>query len=127
MSGFYKGKKNKLKIGQKVRALPSLVKWHASHLSWSLGLAITEDGAYDKGQREIPLESMENVYVWSGAYLSGKMPTGVVDRYGAPDNDDGIDRNNVYVEFTFKTGLGNIKYGTYVHERDVTLATKKSK
>jgi hypothetical protein len=121
-----KGKKNKLKVGQKVVAKQRLVDWTASHLCWCVGKLVKDDSAYDKGQTEIPLESLDYVYMWSGAKLSGKMPTGVVTHYGMADNDDRIDRKNVYIEFTFKTGLGNLKYGCYVHEKDLELIKAKS-
>ena len=31
-----KGKKNKLRVGDKVRAKPSWVDWHSSHIAWLL-------------------------------------------------------------------------------------------
>ena len=122
-----KGKYNRLKIGQKVRAKKELIDWHASHLCWSYSRLMNGTDGYMDGDREIEVADLPKVYVWSFAKLSKKIPTGVVKHYGAGDNDDGVDRKNVWVEFTFKTELGAIPYGTYVSEKDVTLNKKRKK
>ena len=48
-----KGKLNKLKVGQRVRAKPSLVDWFSNHLSWSYGRCLPGDESYSKGEKEI--------------------------------------------------------------------------
>lgn len=121
---YPKGKRNKLKLGDRVKAKQSLVDWCSSHLSWSYGRK-TNDPAYSKDEKEISVEDLSSVYLWSLAKLGNKMPRGAVDHYGASDNDEGVDRNNVYINFTFKTELGNMEYGAYVHEKDLELVKRK--
>ena len=121
-----KGKKNKLKIGQKVKAKQNLVDWFSSHFSWSYGKKIQNDDSYGEGEKEIGTEDLPKLYIWSWAKLSRKSPVGVVMHYGAEDNDEGIDRKNVCVEFTLRTGFGNIVDGVYVYEKDL-VAVKKTK
>lgn len=124
-----KGRLNKLKVGQRVRAKPSLVDWFSSHLCFSYSRCLPSDEGYNKGEREIAVEDLDMIYVWSRAKLSGKMPTGVVSHYGGEDlNEDGkeyANRKCVWVDFTFRTELGYIKDGTYVSERDLELVKKK--
>lgn len=114
-----KGKKNKLKIGQKVKALPNLVDWHARRLSWSYGKKVSDDQSYNEGEKEISLENLRDVYFWTFSYLSGKMPKGVIDHYGSEGNDDGIDRKSVWVVFTLKTKFGKIVHETFVDEKNL--------
>jgi hypothetical protein len=49
--------------------------------------------------------------------------------YGASDytekNGKKLDRNNVYVNFTFNTELGKYEYATYVNEENVVLKKEK--
>ena len=113
-----KGKKNKLKVGDKVRAKKTWVDWHSSNIAW-LFAALREDG-----EREIREQDLSQVYFLCSAKLSGKMPTGVISRYGADDNDDNISRKNVYVTFTLNTELGDIQYSCYVAEKDLELIKK---
>ena len=124
---FSKGKKNRLKVGQKVVARPKLVDWNASHLSWCAGKPVRGDSSYNDGQLEIGPEELSFVYIWTNAKLSGKMPVGVVTHYGADDdtkNSKGekiVGRKNVFVEFKVRTSFGNLKYGCYVPETDLVL------
>ncbi len=120
-----KGKLNRIKVGQKVRAKPSLVDWFASHLSWSYGRKPIDASAYGIAQNEIGVQDLGKVYAWSGAKLGKEMPVGVVEYYGQRDNDQGIDRNNVFVTFTFKTQLGSIIDKIYVNEKDLVVIRKK--
>lgn len=117
-----KGKKNKLKVGQKVKAKPSLIHWHATHLCWSLSTPAPNNSGYDKNDREIEEDNLKDVYVWSRAKLSGEMPFGIVSHYGSEDE---FGKKPVWVEFTFKTELGNIPLGTYVEEKYLVLTSKK--
>jgi len=121
-----KGKKNKFNVDQKVMAKQSLIDWHSSYLCWSYGRKAPENAGYGEGEKEIDVEDLPKVYIWSLYRLSGKTLSGVVSHYGARDNEEGVDRKNVWVIFTFKTELGNIKYGTYVHEKDL-MRVKKAK
>lgn len=121
-----KGKRNRFKIGQSVVSKPRLVDWHATHLSWCAGAPVRDDSAYDVGQKEIRVEDLNFVYLWTWAKLSGKMPTGKVKHYGASDdtkdkNGNRLDRKNVFVEFKVRTSFGNVKYECYVNEPDLTL------
>ena len=122
-----RGKKNKLNIGDKVRAKPQWAEWHCKYLSWSFGKRVSGDLSYCEGEKEIPLEDMDKVYAFTNAYLGGKMPLGIVSHYGARDNDNKVDRKNVYVNFTFDTELGKIEYGCYVNEKDLDFLKIKSK
>jgi hypothetical protein len=119
-----KGKKNRLELNQKVRAKQSLVDWISEHLSWSYGRHVQES-AYSPGEKEIPLESLRDVYLWALAKLSGNNPVGSIEGYGSRDNDEGVDRNNVFVNFTFNTELGKIQYMTFVREKDLIKIVKK--
>lgn len=122
-----KGKKNKLKVGQKVRARSSLVDWYSSHLVWSYSRAPKNSDGYTDGEKEIDVSDLPKIYAWARARLMNKMPVGVVTHYGAHDNDDKIDRKNVGVVFTFKTEMGNITYNTYVQEKDLETVVKRGK
>jgi hypothetical protein len=124
MNHELKGKKNKLKIGDTVRAKPSWVDWHSSRISWLFGKRVENDGSYLENEKEIPLESLSEAHFLTYSKLSGKMPTGIISRYGADDNDDNISRKNVYVTFTLNTELGDIQYSCYVAEKDLELIKK---
>lgn len=119
---YQKGKLNKFKIGQVVKAKQALVDWIANHLVWLYSTQVKNDSQ----EREFLSENMEYVYIWLDAQLRGYLPVGKVCGYGAKDNDDNIDRNNLQIIFTFRTKLGNIEYSTFVHEKDLILV-KKSK
>lgn len=125
------GNLNKLKIGQKVRATPRLVDWFSSHFSWAYGSTPPENTGYCEGEKEIRVENMNSLFIWSWAKLSGKMPTGVVTHYGAEDWDEKskkhVNRKCVWVVFTLRTGFGNVTNGTYVSELDLVALPKKSK
>jgi hypothetical protein len=124
------GKKNKLKVGQKVRALPQLVDWFASHLTWSYGKKASGKDGYGEGEREIRVEDLPQVYVWIHSKLSKKMPIGIVSHFGNSDYSQKsgkplAGRKCVWIDFKFKTELGEATYGTYVSERDLVLVKKK--
>jgi len=124
MGDHKKGKRNKLRVGDKVRAKQTWVDWHSSRISWLFGKRVENDGSYLKNEKEIPLESLSEAHFLTYSKLSGKMPTGVISRYGADDNDDNISRKNVYVTFTLDTELGDIQYSCYVAEKDLELIKK---
>jgi hypothetical protein len=123
MSSVKKGKANKLKIGQKVEASPHLVDWYSGHLSWLFGQDKNGKDGYNKGEKEILEESLRDVYAWSNAKLGGLMPHGIVSHYGDYDCDiktgKTLKRKNVYVDFIFKTEIGDIEYGAYFSESDL--------
>lgn len=121
-----KGKKNKLKIGQKVRAKKDLVDWYSSHFCWSYDKKILNDRSYCEGEKEICLENLPALYIWSWAKLSGQMPEGVITHYGADDNNEGINRKNVWIVFTLKSGFGYVTDGCYVSEKSL-VSIKKPK
>jgi hypothetical protein len=114
-----RGKRNKFKITDKVRAKQTWVDWHSSHIAWLFAAKVE-----DSDEREIREQDLPSVYFLCNAKLGRKMPTGVVSRYGADDNDDNISRKNVYVTFTLDTELGDIQYSTYVAEKDLELIKK---
>lgn len=120
-----RGKRNKLKIGDKVISTKEDVDWNASHLCWSFGRDASSKEGYSEGEREFGIEDLRIVgsHIWY--MLSNKQPRGTVLGFGAKDNDNGIDRNNVYVEFDFKTPFGNFKYGAYKHERKHVVKLEK--
>jgi hypothetical protein len=125
-----KGKRNRLRVGQKVEAKQQMVDWHASHLSWCAGKPVHGDSAYDIGQKEVRIEDLSFVYIWTFAKLSGKMPTGTVVRYGALDDtydEDGkiLDRKNVFVEFKVRTAFGVLKYSCYSYESELKKIVNK--
>ncbi len=122
MNHDLKGKKNQMKIGDKVRAKSTWVDWHASNIAWLFC------APNDKGEKEIRNENLSEVYFLLNAKLGNKRPTGVISRYGCFDNDDDIDRKNVFVTFTLDTEFGDVQYSCYVHEKDVEVIKKaKSK
>jgi hypothetical protein len=113
---YKKGKKNKLKVEDKVQAKPELVKWYVEHLN-ELNLV--------PGHTELMEKDYGDVANWLSHYLTKKMPVGKVLAYGAADIEpskedpnkwvDAKDLNNVYVEFKMRYG----KYRTYVSERSL--------
>ena len=121
-----KGKRNKIRIGQKVRAKKSLIDWYAHRLYWLFG-RVTDNEAYTKGEMEVSQQDLDKIYALTWAKLGNKTPSGVVAHYGCPDNDDGVDRKNLWVNFIFKTELGDIEYGTYIHEENVVALSKRKK
>ena len=122
-----RGKKNRVKIGQLVTAKKSIVDWYTDHLSWSYGRPPLDPSGYSPDQREIHAQDLPSVYFWVLVRLSGKMPTGVVTGYGARDNGDGVDRNNLWVDFVFETELGKFVEPTCVEEKSVVLVKSKSR
>ena len=128
-----KGRLNKIKIGQKVKARQRLVDWYSSHLVWGFGHPVNDDPSYVSGEKEIRNESLARVYSWTLAKLSGKMPTGIVTHYGADGDWDDKKKENirgrkcVWVEFTFKTELGDLNYGSYVSEKDLEAIKNKKR
>lgn len=125
-----KGKLNKLKVGQKVQAKPSLVDWYANHLTFCYGKRVSPDDS-GSDEKEIPSESLEKVFIWSRAKLGNLMPKGAVSHFGSEDWSDKlqrhINRKCVWVDFTFFTELGIIKEGIYVSEKNVVALPKKKK
>lgn len=124
---FPKGKKNRISVDNKVLAKQSLVDWHASHLSWSYGRLVENDNAYGKEEKEISLQDLPSVYFWVYAKVNNKIPVGRVLGFGDIDNNKGIDRNCVYVEFELKTEFGNIVETIYVDEDNISKKKKNKK
>jgi hypothetical protein len=101
-------KKNRLKVGQKVKAKLGLAEDNVKNLVlyYGVGGKILE--------RHLP-----EIYAWIGAHLSKTGPMGIIKHYGTEDN--------VFVEFVFDTELGPFEYGTYVSEKDLTVVKTKRK
>jgi hypothetical protein len=120
-----KGKKNRLLLGEKVQATPEMVDWYARHFVWSYGAPAPEGQGYSKGEKEIRFQDLASVYVWSLARISGKCPRGITKHYGAEADEPG--KKCIWVEFTFKTELGDIAYRTYVDEKNLKSLKRKRK
>ena len=118
------GKKNRLKVGQRVTAKSDWLDWHLSHLNWLYGVAVNDDKAYDPGQSEIRVESLSAVFFLIHHHLSNKMPRGIVFGYAAFD-DIVKGRKNVRVEFSVKTDLGIIKYTSICSENQLNVVKNK--
>jgi hypothetical protein len=117
-----KGKKNRFKVGQKVKAKLNLAKEHVEHLVSFYGVKFGENIG-----KEIREQDLEEVYNWIGSYLSKNPPVGVVSSYGEHEMDEDYafnDKKFVWVEFKFKSGF---KLGTYVSEKYLTAVKTKSR
>ena len=118
-----KSKTNKLKIGQRVRALEPLVDWQSRHLVWCYARPADGLDGYSKGDKEIGISDLAKVYMWVEAKLSGKLPNGIVKSYGSEETYEekgkSVRRKCVWVVFTFETGLGPLQYGLYVNEKNI--------
>ncbi len=115
------GKKNKLRVGNKVKAKPELIDWHVKHLSWCFGSTHELDNAYSKGEKEIKEENFGQVYLILKAKLSGEMPFGTVTHFGSMDTCDDTGkliegRKCVWVKFKTKTKFGTFNYQAYFSE-----------
>lgn len=128
-----KSRFNKIKVGRTVQAKPRLVEWYVTHLCWSYGMQVDspKSNGYDEKEKELPLDSLRDVYIWVSAKLTGKMPIGLVSHYGANDFSSklkrGISAKCVWVDFTFKTEFGDHVLGLYVSEKDLVLVKEKKK
>ncbi len=120
---FFPGKKNKLKLGQRVWVKFETVKWHATHLCF----CFSEPSKDLPNEGEISEESIEDVYLRVRAFLLGKSLKGTVTHYGAPDNDKNIDRKNVFVVIEHDTELGKREDGFYIEEKHLKPIKKKKK
>jgi len=119
-------KKNKFKMGDRVKALPSLVDWHSSHLVWSYA-RVVEGEHREKDERDITEESLPILYFWIWCKLFNRMPRGVVTGFGEEDDKDGEKSGIrcVWVEFHIFTEFGKVEYSTYVEEKDLVAVKKK--
>lgn len=108
-------KKNKLKLGQKVKARQSLVDWNVNHLCWSYGKLVENEDGREKGERDIREQDLSHVYFWTWCKLSKKLPTGTVQCIGSKIDD----LYCWYVEFTINTDLGKISRSACVEEKDL--------
>lgn len=118
-----KGKKNRLKVGQKVKAKLSLAKYYVQHVVESYGVHMEGHSGKEIREQDLP-----EIYAWIGAHISKTVPVGVVKHYGCEEtgaDNKQTGRKFVAVEFIFNTGLGPFEYGTYVSEKD--LAAVKTK
>lgn len=112
-----KGKKNRIKIGDKVQLKPNYVNYIAGHIS----------SLYKVGD-EIPEGYVREIYHWLRAYTLKAMPYGVVRGYGAKEDDDTnktSDRKFVCVEFSFNGEKKVFRASTYVSEKDLTAVRTK--
>ena len=121
-----KGRDNRFKIGQKVRAKPYLVDWNASHLAFCYGRK-PKDGGYHPEEKELHLEDLWKVYLWTRAYLTQEMPIGKVIGYGSLDGSDKPYHKNLFVKFTFETEIKSNTYDTFVAEKDLVAVRSKSR
>lgn len=119
-----KGKKNRLKVAQRVRAKQKVVDWHSSHLTWCYGRVPLIPGEYSPGEKELHVEDLDEVLFWATVKLSEKMPEGLVSHYGSHEDGE-RERKYVFVNFIIKTTIGILTVGTYVEEKDLTLVRKK--
>ena len=112
---FKKGKKNKLKIGDKVQITREQVEWFSNNLAWLYGLWKTDEYHKDEKYREIPAAKSEEVLFWMVAYHAKIKPRGKVTRYGA-DDDIKEGRKNVRVELVLPKKIEELvgKKLTYV-------------
>ena len=118
------GKKNKLKIGQKVQATLDFIDWKIRHLSWCYGVRVENDTSYGDNEKEIRIQDLPIIYALLSSFYTGEMPVGVVTEFGSIEN--GL--KFVRVIFWFKTDCGLLKYETYVDEYQlVKYGKKKSK
>lgn len=116
-----KGKKNKLKIGDKVKAKQSLVDYQTSHICTSY--SVPGENSYD---RIIHKDHFQAIYLWLRAKLTGEMPVGTVEHYGM--DGDGKERGLkcVYIRFKVKTDIGTLVDDMYFGENDLEkIKTKK--
>jgi hypothetical protein len=112
------GKKNKLKVGQKVKPRAKLVNWYCGNFTFMYGKMQARFQS-DFDVVKIGLEDVDKIFFWTWLKKSNNKAVGVIGHYGAHDNDDHVDRLNIWVDFKIKTDLGEFTYGTYVHENDV--------
>lgn len=103
-----KGKKNKLKINDKVEISSNCVAWFANHLVDNYSIKF--DSYYG---REIELKNLNEIHGWITAFLSKKNPIGKVVGYGSEDEFKGY--NCIRVETKFKHG----KISSYLSEKDL--------
>jgi hypothetical protein len=111
-----KGKKNKLKIGDKVQATQNLVSYYVTHLN---------ENFLVPSKTEFKEESYPDIANWLSAHLTKKLPKGKVIGYGAtacyPSKkdsnkwEDKKDELNVCVEFKMRYG----KYRAYYSENNL--------
>jgi hypothetical protein len=113
------GRNNKLKIGDVVMLRPECVKWHAEHLAWCYAKAAKKEDGYSEGDKELDPENIPHVLGWTHAYLTARMPVGIVTHYGATDDSEVKDRKNVYVQLMFRVGNLRIPYGMYLAEKSL--------
>lgn len=107
-----------MKIGDIVKAKPKWVDWHSKNIVFCFSVA---NGTVE---RKIEKRYFSQIYFILNAKLGNKRPTGIIGHYGTSDNDRHIDRNNVYVTFTLKTEVGEVKYSCYVSEKDLNFVRK---
>jgi hypothetical protein len=111
-----KGRNNRFKVGQKVKAKLALAKDHVEHLV-----------SYYNVNNEIREKDLEEISNWIRSYLSKNPPVGVVAFYGDQEREDNhafTNRKFVWVEFKFR---GGFKVGTFVSEKDLTAVKTKSR
>jgi hypothetical protein len=94
---FVKGKKNKLKIGDKVELTQECVNYYATHL-----VDIFSKPHNCIYGTEI-LNGHEEIHGYVDAYITKKMPRGVVVGYGAEDEIRGYNNVKVKIYFKYKT------------------------
>ena len=127
------GKKNKVRVGQKVKLVTEGMKWYAYHLSWSMGENKHGKDGYSKGEKEIPANSLMDVYFILSCHLSSNMPYGFVSHFGSEGD---YDKNGKYSEqlkcvwvdfYRNDPEFGLIEWGTYVSEKDLVRVVPKKR
>lgn len=102
------GKKNRLKVGDRVMMTPSALEWFITHLVESYSV-----------HGEIHKPELPCVGGWIHAHLTETMPTGTVVGYGI-DEDDHKGYSFVKVEFKLKYGTRSGYHSEKKHLRKIS-------